>query len=61
MHRTANREPKGQGWIQCINAAKGMMCRPEKVLEAIEYFKIAYEVWPDIVVLNQIALNPVKK
>ena len=32
------------------------MCRPEKVNEAIEYFKIAYEIWPDIVALNQIAL-----
>lgn len=33
-----------------------MKCRPEKVKEAIEYFKIAYEIFPDIVSLNQIAI-----
>lgn len=56
-HRTANREPKGKGWVQCLNAPNGVMCRPEKILEAIEYFKIAYEIYPDIVALNQIALG----
>jgi tetratricopeptide (TPR) repeat protein len=57
VHRTLNREPKGKGWVPCVNAPEGMLCRPEKVREAIEYFKIAYEVWPDIVALNQIALG----
>ncbi|MFC1580263.1 hypothetical protein ACFL4N_05060 [Thermodesulfobacteriota bacterium] len=57
VHRTVNREPKGKGWVQCENAAKGMMCKPEKVLESIEYFKIAYEVFPDIVALNQVAMG----
>lgn len=56
VHRTLNRAPKGKGWVQCVNSPEGMLCRPEKVREAIEYFKIAYEVWPDIVALNQIAL-----
>jgi tetratricopeptide (TPR) repeat protein len=32
------------------------MCKPDKVKEAIEYFKKAYEIFPDIVALNQIAL-----
>jgi len=32
------------------------MCRPDKVAEAIGYFAIAYEVFPDIVALNQIAI-----
>lgn len=45
IHRTVNREPKGKGWVQCQNAAKGMMCKPEKVKESIEYLKIAYEVY----------------
>jgi hypothetical protein len=34
-----------------------MMCKPEKLKESIEYFKIASEVFPDIVALNQIALG----
>ena len=33
------------------------MCKPDKLLESIEYYKIAYEVYPDIVALNQIALG----
>ncbi len=33
------------------------MCKPDKVLESIEYFKIAYDIHPDIVALNQIALG----
>jgi len=33
------------------------MVKPDKVKEGIEYFKIAYEVFPDIVALNQIALG----
>jgi hypothetical protein len=57
VHRTVSKEPKGKGWVQCQNAPKGMMCKPEKVLESIEYFKIAYEVFPDIVALNQIAIS----
>ena len=57
MHRTTNRAPKGSGWLQCLNAPQGMMCRHEKIREAIEYFKIAYEIWPDIVAINQIALS----
>ena len=32
------------------------MCRPDKVREAIEHFKRAYDVCPGIVALNQIAL-----
>ena len=56
-YRTLNKEPKGKGWVQCESAPKGMMCKPEKVLESIEYFKIAYEIYPDIVALNQIALG----
>lgn len=58
MHRTLNREPKGKGWIPAIfnGMPSGMMCRPDKLNEAIEYFKIAYEIHPDIVALNQIAL-----
>ena len=57
IHRTINKEPKGKGWVQCHNAPQGMLCKPDKVLESIEYFKIAYEVYPDIVALNQIALG----
>jgi hypothetical protein len=33
------------------------MCRPEKVRESVEYFARAYRTFPDIVVLNQIALG----
>jgi tetratricopeptide (TPR) repeat protein len=32
------------------------MCRPAKVREAIELFAKAYDEFPDIVALNQIAL-----
>jgi len=32
------------------------MCKPNKVSESIEHFKKAYEIFPEIVVLNQIAL-----
>jgi len=56
MHRTLNRDPKGKGWVRCGSVFEGLMCKPDKVKEAIEYFKIAYEVFPDIVALNQIAL-----
>lgn len=56
IHRTVNKEPKGKDWVQCHSAPEGMMCKPDKVLESIEYYKIAYEVYPDIVALNQIAL-----
>lgn len=57
MHRTLNREPRGAGWVQCVNSTDGLLCRPQKVREAIEYFRIAYGIWPDIVALNQIALG----
>lgn len=57
IHRSVNIEPKGKGWVQCHSAPEGMMCKPDKVLESIEYYKIAYEVYPDIVALNQIALG----
>jgi tetratricopeptide (TPR) repeat protein len=56
VHRTLNRKPKGKGWVQCRNSPVGVMCRPDKVRESIEYFKKAYEIFPDIVALNQIAL-----
>src|SRR5262245_17037839 len=57
VHRTLNRAPKGKGWVPCRNAPTGMMCKPDKVREAIGYFKAAYDVFPDIVALNQIALS----
>jgi hypothetical protein len=56
VHRTLNRPPKGKGWVQCVNSPSGMMCKPNKVCESIEHFKKAYEIFPDIVALNQIAL-----
>lgn len=56
VHRTVNRRPKGKGWVQCVNAPAGMMCRPDKVRESIEHFKKAYDVFPGLVALNQIAL-----
>ena len=56
FHRTLNRAPKGKGWVQCVNSPVGLMCRPAKVHEAIELFAKAYEEFPDIVALNQIAL-----
>jgi len=56
MHRTVGRDPKGKGWIPCEFGVEGMMCRPGKVTEAIELFRIAYEVFPDMVALNQVAL-----
>jgi hypothetical protein len=56
VHRTLNRPPKGKGWVQCVDAPPGLMCRPEKVRESIELFGKAYQIWPDIVALNQIAL-----
>lgn len=56
VHRTLNRPPKGKGWLQCVDAPAGIMCRPEKVRESIELFRKAYQLSPDIVALNQIAL-----
>jgi tetratricopeptide (TPR) repeat protein len=56
VHRTLNRPPKGKGWVQAANSPAGLMCRPAKVREAIELFTKAYEEFPDIVALNQIAL-----
>ncbi|MDJ0740497.1 MAG: hypothetical protein QNJ91_12320 [Gammaproteobacteria bacterium] len=57
VHRTRNRAPTGEGWVQCVNSPDGVLCRPDKVREAIAYLEIAYEVWPDIACLNQIALG----
>jgi tetratricopeptide (TPR) repeat protein len=57
IHRALNRPPKGQGWVQCVKSPAGVMCRPEKVREAIEHFARAYQTFPDIVALNQIALG----
>src|SRR5262245_4534326 len=57
FHRTINRPPKGKGWVQCVNAPPGLMCRPAKAREAIELFIKAYTEFPDIVALNQIALS----
>ena len=57
IHRITNREPKGKGWVQCKNEPQGIMCKPDKVLEAIEYYKIACEIYPGIVALNQIAVK----
>jgi hypothetical protein len=57
IHRTLNRAPKGKGWVQCKNAPVGILCRPAKVRESLSYFKMAYEIFPDIVALNQIALG----
>jgi len=56
VHRTLNRPPKGKGWVQAVNAPAGLMCRPAKVRESIELFAKAYQEFPDIVALNQIAL-----
>ena len=57
IHRTLNRPPKGKGWVQCVNSPAGVMCRPAKVRESIEHFEKAYQIFPDIVALNQIALG----
>lgn len=56
VHRTLNRPPKGKGWVQGVNMPQGLMCRPAKVREAIEHYRKAYETFPDIVALNQIAI-----
>lgn len=56
VHRTLNRAPRGKGWVQCENSPSGIMCRPQGVRESIDLFKKAYAIFPDIVVLNQIAL-----
>jgi hypothetical protein len=56
VHRTLNRKPKGKGWVQCRNSPASVMCRPDKIRESIRHFKKAYERFPDIVALNQIAL-----
>ena len=56
IHRTLNRAPNGKGWVQCVNSPVGVMCRPEKVLESITLFTKAYQTFPHIVALNQIAL-----
>ena len=57
VHRTLNRPPKGKGWQPCANGPAGLMCRPDKLREAIDLFRQAYAVFPDIVALNQIALR----
>lgn len=56
VHRTLNRPPKGKGWVQGVNMPEGLMCRPDGVRESIELFKKSYAIFPDIVVLNQIAI-----
>jgi len=56
VHRTLGRAPKGKGWVQCMNAPAGVMCRPERVRESIEHFRKAYSIFPDIVALYQVAL-----
>ena len=56
VHRTLNRPPRGKGWVQCVNSPAGIMCRPEGVRESIEHYRKAYALFPDIVILNQIAL-----
>jgi hypothetical protein len=56
VHRTVNRAPRGKGWVQGVNMPEGLMCRPDGVRESIELFRKSYAVFPDIVVLNQIAL-----
>ena len=57
IHRTLNRAPSGKGWVQCANVPDGIMCRPDKVREAIGLFEKAYAIFPDIVALNQVALS----
>ena len=57
VHRTLNRPPKGKGWVPIANDPEGVFCRPDKVRESIEWYKKAYAILPDIVVLNQIALG----
>ncbi len=57
VHRTINKAPKGKGWVQCLNSPTGVMCRPDKIKEAIIHFTKAYEIFPDIVALNQMALG----
>lgn len=56
VHRTLNRPPKGKGWVQGVNMPEGLMCRPDGVRESIELYKKSYAIFPDIVVLNQIAI-----
>jgi tetratricopeptide (TPR) repeat protein len=56
VHRTLNRAPKGKGWVQCVNAPAGMMCKPDLLRESIEHYRKAYSIFPDIVALYQIAL-----
>jgi len=56
VHRTLNRPPTGKGWIQGVNMPEGLMCRPDKVREAIGLYQQSYAIFPDIVVLNQIAI-----
>lgn len=57
VHRTLNRPPRGKGWVQCVNSPAGILCKPEGVRESIEHYRKAYAIFPDIVVLNQIALG----
>lgn len=57
IHATLNRPPKGKGWVQCANSPAGLMCRPAKVRKSMEFFAKAYEIFPDIVALNQIAIG----
>jgi tetratricopeptide (TPR) repeat protein len=56
VHRTVNRPPKGKGWVQGVNMPEGLMCRPDGVRESIEHYRKAYAIFPDLVILYQIAL-----
>ena len=56
VHRTLNRAPKGKGWVQCVNAPAGIMCKPDLLRESIEHYRKAYSIFPDIVMLYQITL-----
>jgi hypothetical protein len=49
VHRTLNRAPKGKGWVQCVNAPAGVMCKPELLRQSIEHYRKAYSIFPDIV------------
>lgn len=57
VHRTLGRPPKGKGWVQCHNSPPGLMCRPQKLREALALFQKAYDIFPDIVAVNQLALG----
>ena len=55
IHRTLSEEPKGKGWVLSVLPDIEIFCKPEKIKEAIEYFKIAYEIHPNLTYINHIA------